>query len=69
MKKIQKDSIKLLRIDYKCPNKNENPYALEKIFIRDYKNNLFVKNLCKSILNLVNYKNPEKQPIWNTVKI
>jgi hypothetical protein len=63
----QKDSIELLRIDYKCPvDKKENKYALEKIFINDYKNDLFVRNICKSILNLVNYKNPEKQPIWNT---
>lgn len=63
----QKDSINLLRIDYKCPlDKNADPYALEKIFIRDYNNDMFVKNISKSILNLVNHKNPDKQPIWNT---
>ena len=68
LKKIkQKESIELLRIDYKCPlNENAKPYELEKTFIRDYINDMFIKNICKSILNLVNYKNPDKQPIWNT---
>ena len=62
----QKDSINLLRIDYKCPlDKNSDPYALEKIFIRDYNNNMFVKNISKSILNLVNHKNPDKQQLKN----
>jgi hypothetical protein len=46
-----------------------NPYALEKAFIKDYINDMFIKNVCKSILNLVNYKKPQLQPIWNTVKI
>ena len=62
----QKDSINLLRIDYKCPlDKNADPYALEKIFIRDYNNDMFVKNISKSILNLVNHKNPDKQQLKN----
>jgi len=63
----QKEGLRILRIDYKCPlNKKEDPYALEKTFVCDYRNNLFVRNISKSILNIVNYKNPEKQPIWNT---
>ena len=63
----QKASIDLLRIDYNCPLDNtKNPYALEKTFISDYRNDTFIKNICKSILNIVNYKNPDKQPIWNT---
>ena len=63
----QKEGLRILRIDYKCPlNKKEDIYALEKTFISDYRNNLFVRNICKSILNIVNYKYPEKQPIWNT---
>ena len=68
LKKIKKkESIELLRIDYKCPLNNKDlPYELEKTFIYDYRDDMFVKNLSKSILNLVNYKNPEKQPIWNT---
>jgi hypothetical protein len=63
----QNEGLRILRIDYKCPlNNNKDIYALEKTFIYDYRNNLFVRNICKSILNIVNYKNPEKQPIWNT---
>jgi hypothetical protein len=63
----QKDSIDLLRIDYNCPlDKVKNPFALEKNFIDDYRTDMFVKNISKSILKIVNYKNPDKQPLWNT---
>lgn len=68
LKKIkQKECIKFLRIDYNCPEKNNN-YDLEKNFVQDFSRKLFIKNICKSILNMVNYKKPEKQPIWNTDK-
>jgi hypothetical protein len=61
----QKECIKFLRIDYNCPQENNN-YDLEKNFVQDFSRKLFVKNISKSILNMVNYKNPDKQPIWNT---
>ena len=55
----QKEGLRILRIDYKCPlNKKNDQYALEKTFVSDYRNNLFVRNISKSILNIVNYKNP-----------
>ena len=54
----QKDSIDLLRIDYNCPlDKVKNPFALEKNFIDDYRNNIFVKNQ-----KLIKYDN-----IWEPV--
>jgi uncharacterized CHY-type Zn-finger protein len=66
LKKIkQKECIKFLRIDYNCPEKNNN-YDLEKNFVQDFSRKLFIKNICKSILNMVNYKKPDKQSIWNT---
>ena len=66
LKKIkQKECIKFLRIDYNCPEKNNN-YDLEKNFVQDFSRKLFIRNICKSILNMVNYKKPDKQPIWNT---
>ena len=35
--------------------KNNN-YDLEKNFVEDFSRKLFVKNICKSILNMINYK-------------
>jgi hypothetical protein len=64
----QKECIKFLRIDYNCPEKNNN-YDLEKNFVEDFSRKLFVKNICKSILNMINYKNPDKQPIWNILDL
>jgi uncharacterized CHY-type Zn-finger protein len=61
----QKECIKFLRIDYNCPQEKDN-YDLEKNFVKDFSRKLFVKNICKSILNMVNYKKPDMQPIWNT---
>jgi hypothetical protein len=77
LKKINhKKCIDILRLDYNCPldKKTENEYILEKTLIQDFSNNIFVKNISKSILNLVNYKDvynqtykePSNQPIWNT---
>jgi hypothetical protein len=66
LKKIKKsDCIDRLRIDYNCPEQ-EDIYSLQKIFVRDYTNNMFIKNLAKSILNLANYKDKNIQPIYNT---
>ena len=65
LKKItQTNCIKLLK-NYNCPNKTE----LEKDLLYDYLKKYFVKNISQSILSYVNYKKPELQPIWNTVKI
>jgi hypothetical protein len=61
----QKECIKFLRIDYNCPPEKNN-YDLEKNFVQDFSRKLFIKNICKSILNMVNYKHPNKQAIWNT---
>ena len=66
LKKIKKnDCIDRLRIDYNCPE-NDDIYSLQKIFIRDYTNNMFIQNIAKSILNLVHYKDKKTQPIYNT---
>ena len=66
LKKIKKnDCIDRLRIDYNC-TENDDDYSLQKIFVRDYTNNMFIKNLAKSILNLANYKDKNTQPIYNT---
>ncbi len=67
IKKISdKESIKLLRIDYECPFKKDNDYILEMRLIHDHANNRFVKNISKSILNIINHKKPKTQPIYNT---
>ena len=65
LKKItQTNCIKLLK-NYNCPNKTE----IENNLLYDYLKKYFVKNISQSILSYVNYKKPELQPIWNTVKI
>ena len=67
IKKItDKESIKLLRIDYECPLKKPNDFILEQILIDDHHNNKFVKNISKSILNIIDHKKPKIQPIYNT---
>jgi hypothetical protein len=69
LKKINYNQcIELLRIEFDCNDKpkDEETYALEKRFIKDYKQNVFIKNISKSILSLVNQKDPEKQSIYNT---
>ncbi len=66
LKKIKKtDCIDRLRIDYNCIE-SDDIYSLQKIFVNDYTNNMFIKNLAKSILNLANYKDKNTQPIYNT---
>ncbi len=66
LKKITKQQcITILRKDYDCPEK-EKDYSLQQLFIRDYGRNLFVSNVAKSILTLINYKNKDTQPIYNT---
>jgi hypothetical protein len=54
LKKIDEiKSIKLLRDKYKCP-KIKNNYKLEEIFLKEYKDNIFIQNISKFILTLVN---------------
>jgi hypothetical protein len=67
IKKItDKESIKLLRIDYDCPSKKPNDFVLEHRLIYDHYSNKFVKNISKSILNIIDHKKPKIQPIYNT---
>jgi hypothetical protein len=68
LKRINKDSINILRLDYNCPLKpnTEYDYSLEDKLVRQYKNNIFIQNIAKSILNLVHYKDHHNQSIYNT---
>ena len=67
MKRINtQECVDILRIDYKCPEDNKNKYSLEKKLIYHFKYNIFVQNISKSILKLVNHKDPQNQQIWNT---
>ena len=67
LKKIKKNEcINRLRIDYDCPETENEDYSLQKTFIKDYSKNIFIQNIAKSILNLVNYKDKKTQPIYNT---
>jgi hypothetical protein len=64
LKKLNYDEcINLLKLDYNCSDKD---YTLQEKLIKEYKNNLFIKKISQSILKLLNHKNPDKQPIWNT---
>jgi hypothetical protein len=66
LKKITKNQcIPILRLDYNCPEE-EGDYSLQKLFVRDYSKNMFVSNIAKSILKMINYKESDKQPIYNT---
>ncbi len=66
LKKItKKQCVSILRLDYKCPEE-VNDYSLQKIFIKDHSRNLFIPNIAKSILKMINYNNKETQPIYNT---
>ncbi len=66
LKRIKKDDcIPILRLDYDCPE-IEGDYSLQKIFVRDYSKNMFISNIAKSILKMINYKESDKQPIYNT---
>ncbi len=61
----RKQCIPQLRLEYECPEK-ENDYSLQKLFIKDHHRNLFVPNIAKSILKMINYNNKNKQAIYNT---
>ena len=66
LKKIKKEEcIPILRLEYDCPEK-EGDYSLQKMFIRDYSNNIFIPNIAKSILKIINHEQQDKQPIYNT---
>jgi hypothetical protein len=66
LKKIKKDEcIPILRLSYDCPE-IEGDYSLQKMFVRDYSNNIFVPNIAKSILKIINHEQQDKQPIYNT---
>lgn len=66
LKKITKNQcIPILRLDYNCPEE-DGDYSLQIMFVRDYSKNMFVSNIAKSILKMINYKESDKQPIYNT---
>ncbi len=66
LKRIKKEEcIPILRLEYDCPE-IEGDYSLQKMFIRDYSNNIFVPNIAKSILKIINHEQQDKQPIYNT---
>ncbi len=66
LKKITRNQcISTLRLDYNCPEKDKD-YSLQQIFIGDHARNLFIPNIAKSILKMINYKNKDTQPIYNT---
>jgi hypothetical protein len=71
-KKILKDELKL-KYEYDessfINKKDKYEYfdnKLEIILLDDFKRNIFIKNICKTILNYINYKDPNKQPIYST---
>ena len=64
-----------LKLKYKYDNKtfinHEDNFAdfdnkLEIILVNDFKRNIFINNISKTILNYVSHKNPHRQPIYNT---
>jgi ElaB/YqjD/DUF883 family membrane-anchored ribosome-binding protein len=66
LKKITKNQcIPILRLDYNCPEIDKD-YSLQKLFVRDYSKNMFVSNIAKSILKMINHTESDKQPIYNT---
>ncbi len=66
LKKIKKEEcIPILRLEYDCPE-IEGDYSLQKMFIRDYSKNIFIQNIAKSILKIINHEQQDKQPIYNT---
>jgi hypothetical protein len=66
LKKIKKEEcIPILRLSYDCPE-IEGDYSLQKMFVRDYSKNIFVSNIAKSILKIINHEQQDKQPIYNT---
>lgn len=63
----EKECIDKLRIDYDCIDEDiEYKYELELVMIDDHYRNKFVKNISRTILNLVNHRHPGSQPIYNT---
>jgi len=66
LKKLNKiDTIKLLHNNYGCSVSN-NDFLLEKELIRQIKNETFTKKISKLILRIVDHKETDKQPIYNT---
>jgi hypothetical protein len=66
LKKIKKEEcIPILRLSYDCPEK-EGDYSLQQMFIRDFSKNIFVSNIAKAILKIINHEQQDKQPIYNT---
>ena len=64
LKKLNyEECINVLKLDYNCP---KDDYKLQEILVRQHRTNIFVKRISNSILKLLNHKNPDKQPIWNT---
>ena len=76
IKKIDKDFFENeLRLTYEYDDRTftdqkdkdrEFENKLEMVLIDDFKRNIFVKNISKTILNYVNYKDPKKQPVYST---
>jgi len=66
LKKLNKnDTINLLKTNYKYLEEN-NDYSLQIEIIRQIKNGTFIKKISRIILNILNHKHPQKQPIYNT---
>lgn len=55
-----------LRLDYECPFDNKNKYILHRTLVYQYIKGYLIDNLSKTILNLLNHKKPDLQPIYNT---
>jgi hypothetical protein len=67
IKKItDKQCIDRLRTDLNCSYLDKDKYLLQKVIINKYKNGLFIESIYESILKLLNHKNINLQPIYNT---
>ena len=59
LKKISRqECVTMLRLDYECPEQ-DNDYSLQKLFIKDHSKNVFITNIAKSILKMINYNNKD----------
>lgn len=55
-----------LRLDFDCAFDNKNKYILQRTLVYQYVKGYLIDNLSKTILNLLNHKKPNLQPIYNT---
>jgi hypothetical protein len=61
-----KECLKILRLSYKITYKRPNDFMLEDTLINNYISGTFTERISKAILELVNYKKPKIQPVYNT---